>query len=410
MLQALKLPYALSSVKELKMRVFEGDLVLGDGVLLVAEEGAAEVKGSILCEGSFTAKGSLRAASLQAKGDVEVEGDLEVARRVKVEGDLYVQGGLKAHTVKVEGTCTVGDLLKAEEIFVGSILTSKEIEGGSVSVGGTLRSTRLKAERVSVGGILECEEIEAEKCSVGGTLQAASLKGGKVSVGGTAEAESVSVDEASVGGTLRMRSGSFKRLSVGGMLEAESTLAVSKFSVGGMAVIEGGILCDTASVGGALTIKGGGEVARELSVGGTLSSKGVLRVGSFNVGGLAEVEKVIASRVRVFRLRAGIGVQADDFELAERGRVEGLVVARSFKMEDGGSAEKVYAAYFECGDKCRVKELNAYRAVVGRNCSIWRINYVEELVLGEGSKAVSAEKVSELKLPEGFEMKIPSES
>ncbi|MEM1521921.1 MAG: polymer-forming cytoskeletal protein [Thermofilaceae archaeon] len=388
-------------MEEVKVRVWEGDLVLeGDG-LIIAEEGLAEVKGELACKGSCTVKGSLIAVRVRVGRSMHVEGDLNVHDDVKVEGALQIKGSLSAKRVKVDNSCYVKSLLKAEEVSIGGFLRCKEIDAGSVRVGGTFRVEKGKVYSVNVGGFMEFSELEAESISVGGYIDGGKARARRVSAGGSIEAEKLEVDHVSVGGWFHLAEGRLGRLAVGGTARVKGVLVVDELSVGGVAEI-GELEGEDVKVGGALTLQRGGEVRGMVSVGGTLESKGLLRVNRLKVGGFVDVERLVAKEVEVGNLVTSAGVQAEVFKVSRKGTVDGLIVAREFLMEDGGSAREVYAKLFECGEGCRVQKLHAEKALIGKGSVIEYVSYVEELKLGEGARVVISEKVNEIKPPAGF--------
>lgn len=388
------------SVAELKVRVVEGDLVLEDGALLVAETGLAEVKGRVLCRGAFTVRGSLRAKALTA-GDARVEGDLEVEGEVEAS-TLYVEGSLKAERVEIESSCTVGKLAKAETFSVGGSLKSEELEAERVSVGGWFRAKEARAGRVSVGGSLEVEKLEAGRVDVGGVLRGGKVAAEALSVGGSIEVREIEAGKVSVGGTFSLETGRVERIEVGGMLRAQGPLAAGRVSVGGSARVERGFKSEEIDVGGFLELPEGGEVVGRLSVGGTLEAGGILKAGRLVVGGDAEVEKVVAREVKISRLQAKIGVKAEEFTVSRRGRVKGVVAAKRFFMERDSSADTVYAEVFDCEERCRVRELYTVKARIGTGSVVEKAYYVESLEAEEGAKVGKAEKIAEIKPPEGF--------
>jgi len=117
------------------------------------------------------------------------------------------------------------------------------------------------------------------------------------------------------------------------------------------------------------------------------------------VGGLAEVEKLVAEEVTVTSLRARKGVWAETLDVSKRGRVEGLVVAEQVYMESGSYADKIYAKVFECEERCRVRELYAEEAIIGDFSRVGSVRYSRELRTGRGVEIIASEKVDAIEFP-----------
>ncbi|RLE97543.1 MAG: hypothetical protein DRJ57_04410, partial [Thermoprotei archaeon] len=164
MLKPLKCSPKVCVMREVRVGVVEGNLVLEEGSVVVPEGECIEVKGSVLCRGFCVFKGPLKAHSLRARGgDVEVEGSLTVDRSVEVrDGSLYVEGSLRAIRVRVDGSCEVEEVLEAESASVGGMLRAREVKAERVSVGSVLRAERVRGGKLAVGGSVEVDEIEIE--------------------------------------------------------------------------------------------------------------------------------------------------------------------------------------------------------------------------------------------------------
>ena len=365
-----------------------------------------EVSGPVKCLGPCVFECSLKARRLEARrGPIEVLGDLEVEDRVKVRnGSLEVSGSAGARLFEVEGELRVDGELRAREVRVGGYLTvGGRAEVGLVDVGGSLLARdEFKADEVRVGGKARFDgDVDIGRLSVGGTARARGGRISEVDVGGSFKALSaLKFDKISVGGVAVLAEGEGGNISVGGSFRSQGPLKrFGSLSVGGTVSIMGPAKGTDVSVGGTLKVLGDLELEGKLRVGGTASIEGTLKASSVSVGGSLRADKVKADRdLRVGGLLATKeGAEADYIEIGRKGRVKGPLRARRVTVGEKARVEDVWAEEITLEEGARARNLYGIRIYVERDCVVLGdVKYVEEFVAEEGARFLKApEKVGD---------------
>ncbi len=340
----------------------EGNLLLEDGAIIVAENDLISVNGKILSEGKATIKGNLSATTIVCEGTLEVNGNLTVSERVGCEQSLVVSGILKVGDLLLVGDeCRVkGDVTLQDAKIGGRVVMDGKIAVHMLKVSGTAEINEIIANEVLAGGriVIRGTSSNVELLKAGAGIE---LFGGRyqsVKTSGYLRVNGhVNFGAVFVGGTLE-GSGEItaETIKIGNKMKYHGFVQVRSLKIGGMAEITGDLACDEeVSIGGRLTVLGNAQVGSLLKVGGSIAVKGVLECAAVIVGGQLKARKVLGREVHVGGL-----VQVSDylrttyFVIGKKGQVEGLVVADEIIVQEEASVIDLIGSIIHLKKRARV--------------------------------------------------------
>ncbi len=339
----------------LKVKEYEGDLLLKPGAVIEPENHTAIVRGEVVGEGDVKVEGRLKARSVRCK--------------------KLVADGLEADRVVCDHL--LAKEVSAKEVIVkdalGEVLTANRLVSR-----GPIKVKHLSAVQAEVGGSLESITLEADTLNVRGSLRALKAKVRRAEVKGSLAVEELSSDVLKVDGSAELGDGSYvKSCLVRGTLRVSGNVRLDEcFS--SIVRVSGNLYAKTLKVKDALRVIGSLKaeklVVNYLRVDGSLKAsslealgggKGLLEGDVVNIYGRADR---VSGRV-VNLVKASVNEVQGEVVKLEGSRaklVKGVEVEVKDSIVDRVEAER---AYIISG---RVKELVAESYLVGERAKVDR--------------------------------------
>ena len=432
-------------LKKLNIDVYEGDLEIREPTIIQSSSEKIVIKGTLECYDDCEIDKNLECHNLRAyESDITVNGNLYVISDIRVKkGSLYVKGSLESPKVAIDNILEVNKSSKIERLSVGNTFETQLGEIRILSIGNKIHAETLKSEKISVGNLVECDSIETDSISVGNKLECKQLKASKISVGGTLEVEKINAEKVSVGGiikvdtaeisgkisvggslsvdnfikskkveaggTLNIKKGEIDNVDVGGVLYIDSELKSIKIDVGGSIKSSGKITAEDIDVGGSIRCNSDLIVTNSLDVGNSIDVNGVLKGGRIDIGNRVSAVKIMAKSLSTNTIETKDGVWARYVEVANRGRVKGIIVAEHVYLNEKTSAETIYGKYIEIDDRCRVENIYGYNIKIGEQAKVYgEVKYKEDIKIDKDTFLASEPvKVKKIDLLDSFLTSLP---
>ncbi len=350
---AIKKQTAYKKYTRQKLSEVEGDLKLGKGAVIIAKDKTIVVNGRIKNKGGFKCKGNLEVRSIRSdKGSVRIFGDLTVIKEVSVDKSLIVKGKVKAEEIRAGMCIKVANGTTAESVKAGikTVLNgnndiesvssgTKVILHGSHKIGSISTGTKAK-----LYGLLDVEKV-----SSGTRIFADQGKIGSASAGlSIFGLNNIEFERASAGFSIKLNSGNVKNASAGFSIKAKKRLSFTSLSAGFNVKLKQGGTGETAKAG--FSVKSGSdlEFTEAVKAGFSCIVKGNLTTKDIKTG-----RNIIARFI-----------EADTIRVAKRGKLFGIVKARSVTLGEKARARNLYVEDLEMYEKSRARNVFANNITV----------------------------------------------
>ena len=333
----------------MKFSEVDGDMKIGKGATIIAENKTIVVHGKIKNKGGFKCKGNLEVLSIEStKGNVKIYGDLKAKREVESDKKLIITGSLEAEDVSAGMTVEVKKDVKAEKISAGAIVRLHgKVEADSISAGAFVRLYgEHTVSKVSAGASVKLFGISnVEKASAGARIVVTSGKIGKVSAGmSVISKKDIEIDVASAGMSVKLLGNTKVRKASAGMkVKAKNTLEFGDLSAGMSVILKKDAVGEKASAGFRIHGKSNITLSGSASAGFSVSTCKKLESEKLSAGKKIKAKFIKAETINVARRGKLIGkVQAGTVVLNERARAKNLYVSE-LEMLERSKARNVFA-------------------------------------------------------------------
>ncbi|MBN1331029.1 MAG: hypothetical protein JXA54_16270 [Candidatus Heimdallarchaeota archaeon] len=345
---AIKKRTAYKKYSRQKLSEVEGDLLLGKGAVIIAQNKTIIINGRIRNKGGFKCKGNLEVRSIRSdKGSVKIFGDLIVNKEVDVDRSLIVKGRVVAEEikagliVKVDKGITsdsvksgLKTLLRGENKIDSINSGTKTILHGTHTIGSINTGTKAK-----LFGILNIEKVSSGTKIIAeqGKITSASAGLSVIASG------NVEIERASAGLSIKMNNGNLKNGSAGLSIISKRRLTFETLSAGLSVKLNQGGLGEKINAG--LRIKSGSdlEATESLNAGLSCIAKGDITTNELSVG-----RKII-----------GKYIEAKTIRVAKKGKLYGIVQAERVVLNEKAKARNLYVDELEMFEQSNAKNVFA---------------------------------------------------
>ncbi len=332
-----------------KFSEVDGDMKIGKGATIIAEDKTIVVHGKIKNKGGFKCKGNLEVLSIEStKGNVKIYGDLKAKREVESDKKLIVTGSLEAEDVSAGMTVKVKKDVKADKISAGfQVDLSGNAEVESISAGARIILTTGKVGKASAGmSVITKKDIDLNKVSAGMRIKLIGIsKVGKASAGMSVISKNdAEIDVASAGMSVKLL-GKTKvgKVSAGMRIKAKNTLEFGVLSAGMSVILKKDAVGEKASAGFRIYGKSNVTLSGSASAGFSILACKKLESEKLSAGKKIKAKFIKAETINVARRGKLIGkVQAGTVVLNERARAKNLYVSE-LEMLERSKARNVFA-------------------------------------------------------------------
>jgi cytoskeletal protein CcmA (bactofilin family) len=345
----------------MKLSEVNGDLKIGKGATIVAENETITVNGKIRNKGGFKCKGNLVARSIESeKGSIKIYGDLTSKRNVEADIKLIVHGILITEEASAGMTVKVAKGVVAEKVSAGMRVTlNGDIKVDSISAGGRVElHGKSEVGKISAGRRVNLFGYhEVEKISSGAKTVVTNGKFEKISTGMAVISKGdVEIGKVSAGFAVKLKGkASIGNGSAGFKVKATGPITFGNLSAGFKVICKKDSSGETASAGFRVMSFENLEIKDSISAGFSCSAKKKLSARKISAGRKIKAKYIEADVITVAKRGRLIGlVKANRVVLRERARASNLYV-QELIMEERSKARNVFAEFISIEDKAVLK-------------------------------------------------------
>jgi len=375
----------------MKLSEVDGDMKIGKGATIIAENKTIVVHGKIKNKGGFKCKGNLEVLSIESrKGNVKIYGDLKAKREVESEKKLIITGSLEAEDVSAGSIVKVQKDVKADKISAGfqvELCGNAEVE--SISAGARIILTTGKVGKASAGmSVITKKDVDLKKVSAGMRIKLIGIsKVGKASAGMSVISKNdAEIDVASAGMIVKLLGKTKVRKASAGMrVKAKNALEFGELSAGMSVILKKDAIGEKASAG--FRIYGASNV--------TLS-------GSASAGfSIAACKKLEAEKLSAGKKIKARFIKAKTISVAKRGRLVGTVQAESVVLNERARAMNLYVSELEMLERSKARNVYADNITIEDYARLsGKVEYTGSINAEEKAKIrAKPKKVKELPSP-----------